>query len=172
MRKKYLITLIIPVIFYACDKGIEPLPEEERGTGFGGKISFIGQWPDSVTRTHLVVFKDPLNAVADFNIFNLRFVSNEIPFGTLEYNYSSLDSSVIPGEGEFQQGDYAYVAVAQQTTVDVSLNRNDWFVVGVFYKDGDTTQPGILTIPPDTFVDNINITCDFNNPPPQPPGGN
>lgn len=171
MRMKCFVLLIVPFIYIGCDKGIEPQPEK-KGTGFGGKITFVGQWPDSVTRTHLVVFKDPLNSVGDFNIFNLRFVSDEIPFGVIEFNYSSLDPNVIPGEGEFQPGDYAYAAVAQQTTEDVSLNRADWFVVGVYYKNNDTSSPGILSIPADTFVENINIICDFNNPPPQPPGGN
>jgi hypothetical protein len=171
MKTKYFIFLMISLIYIECDKGIEPLPEK-KGAGFGGKITFIGQWSDSVTRTHLVIFKDPLNSAADFNIFNLRFVSNEIPFGVEEFNYSSFNPNVIPGEGEFQPGDYAYVAVAQQTTEDVSLNRVDWFVAGVYYYNGDTTKPGTLIIPPETFIDNINITCDFNNPPPQPPGGN
>ena len=62
---------LIVVIFYSCDKGIEPLPSNDLRTGFGGRITFIGQWPDSVTRTHLVVFKDPLISVSDFNVFNL-----------------------------------------------------------------------------------------------------
>ena len=53
-----------------------------------------------------------------------------------------------------------------------SLSRKDWFVTGVYYANEDTTIPGILTIPEDTFVDNINIYCDFDNHPPQPTGGN
>ena len=163
---------LIVVIFYSCDKGIEPLPSNDLRTGFGGRITFIGQWPDSVTRTHLVVFKDPLISVSDFNVFNLRFVSQEIPFGSSEYIYSSRDSSVIPGTGEFQAGEYSYVAVAQSSKEDVSLDRADWYVVGLYFNEGDSTKPGILTIPENTYVDNINIICDFDSPPPQPPGGN
>jgi len=159
------------LFLYGCNKGIEPLPEDLQ-TGFGGKITFIGQWPDSVTRTHLVVFKDPLNSVGDFSPANLRFVSQEIPKGSIEYNYSSLDSSVIPGSGEFQPGNYSYVAVAQSAKQDVSLNREDWFVAGLYYNAGDTTKPGTLQISENTFVNNVNIVCDFNKPPPQPPGGN
>jgi len=50
-----LVVLFSLLIFFlpGCEGGIEPLTEE---TGFGGKIIFMGQWPDSVTRTHLVVF--------------------------------------------------------------------------------------------------------------------
>jgi hypothetical protein len=163
---------LLVVLFYSCDNGIEPLPSNDLRTGFGGKITFIGQWPDSVTRTHLVVFKDPLISVSDFNVFNLRFVSQEIPVGSSEYIYSSLDSSVIPGTGEFQAGNYAYVAVAQSFTQDVSLERSNWFVVGLYLNEGDSVNPGTLSIPENTYVENINIICNFNNPPPQPPGGN
>ncbi|MDO8548885.1 MAG: hypothetical protein Q7S39_01870 [Ignavibacteria bacterium] len=170
MLRFFIFYSIIILILNGCDDGIEPQPENKQ-TGFGGKITFIGQWPDSVTRAHLVVFKDPLNSVGDFSPANLRFVSQEIPKDSIEYNYSSLDSTVVLG-GEFMPGDYAYVAVAQSSKQDVSLNRADWFVVGLYYNVGDTTKPGMLHIPENTFVDNINIVCDFNNPPPQPPGGN
>lgn len=163
---------LIVVIFYTCDKGIEPLPYNDLRTGFGGKITFIGQWPDSVKRTHLVVFASQLNSVSDFNITNLRFVSKEIPFGSSEYIYSSRDSSVIPGTGEFQAGNYAYVAVAQSFTQEVFLERQYWVVAGLYFNEGDFINPGTLSIPENTYVDNVNIICDFNNPPPQPPGGN
>ncbi|RPI66821.1 MAG: hypothetical protein EHM47_15980 [Ignavibacteriales bacterium] len=166
---KLLVSLIILLIFYTgCDGGIEPQSGE---AGFSGKIIFTGEWPDTVTRTHLVIFKDPLLSAGDFSLQNLRFVSNEIPFGSAEYNLSSKDSSVLPGTGLFDAGEYAYVAVAQQSTQNVSLNRPDWFVVGLYYNTGDTTKPGRLIIPEKTFVQNININCDFNNPPLQPPGG-
>jgi hypothetical protein len=60
----------------------------------------------------------------------------------------------------------------QQSTEVLSLARKDWFVSGVYYASGDTTTPGVMVIPDSTFVKNININVDFNNPPPQPPGGN
>ncbi len=166
---KLLISSFIILILYGCNGGIEPQPGE---AGFAGKITFFGQWPDSVIRTHLVVFKDPLISSSDFSLQNIRFVSSEIPFGTNGFSFSSKDSSVLPGTGLFQPGDYAYVAVAQSSTQTVSLIRGDWFVVGLYYNVGDTTKPGTLHIPENTFVDNINIVSDFNNPPPQPPGGN
>ena len=70
----------------------------------------------------------------------------------------------------FQRDNYAYVAVVQQSTEELSLARKDWFVSGVYYANGDTTKPGTMVIPDSTFVRNININVDFNNPPPQPPG--
>ena len=175
-NKKFWI--LIPhgiILFYlaiSCDHGIAPKPVQSEPPGFSGTINFIGAWPDSVTRTHIVIFKDPLLTPSDFNIFNLKFVSWEIPFGTRVYEYSSRDSSVIPGTGLFEPGTYAYVAVAQQAVEDISLLRRDWFVAGVYYADGDTTMPGTMVIPDSTMVEHINIIVDFNNPPPQPPGGN
>lgn len=156
------------LILNGCNGGIGPQPENTQ-TGFSGKITFIGQWPDSVKRTHLVIFKNPLLSSSDFSAFNLSYVSVGIPFGSTEFNFSSLDSSVVPGTGEFKAGDYAYVAVAQSSTQDVSLDRVNWYVVGLYYNEDDSTKPGVLTIPENTFVRNINIVCDFNNPPPQPP---
>lgn len=159
------------ILFSSCDHGIAPLPINPEPAGFTGRITFVGTWPDSIKRTHLVVFKDPLLEAGDFNILNLKFVSWEIPFGISVYYYSSRDSSVIPGTGTFNPGEYAYVAVAQQFTENLSLNRRDWFVAGVFYSLSDESHPGKLIIPNDTYVWNININCDFDNPPPQPPGG-
>ncbi len=171
MRK--ILLLFIPfILLIACeDHGIVPLPPDTT-TGFGGKITFIGEWPDSIKRTHLVVFKDPLESAEDFNILNLKFLSFEIPFGTGVYYYSSKDSSFIPATGTFEPGVYHYVAVVQQATEIISLNRKDWWVAGVYYNPGDTTKPGTLVIPENTFVRDIDIICDFDNPPPQPPGGN
>jgi len=162
--------LLIPfILIIGCGEGIEPIVNT---SGFSGKIVFIGVWPDSITRTHLVIFENPLNSASDFSLGNLKFISVEIPYGVNEFQFSSRDTSVIPGNRLFSPGEYSYVAVAQSKTPDVSLNRADWNVVGVYYANEDTTQPGKLIISENTFVQNINITCDFNNPPPQPPGGN
>jgi len=168
-----LVLSVITIFFLAisCDHGIEPLEVET--SGFSGTITFVSDWPDSVKRSFLVVFEDPLLSDTNFTIFNLKFLSTEIPLGSSVHNYSSLDSSYIPPEpGPFPAGIYAYVAVVQQSTPNLSLSRKDWFVSGLYYSNGDTTKPGTMVIPDSTFVRNINITVDFNNPPPQPPGGN
>ncbi|NWF89503.1 MAG: hypothetical protein HXY50_08575 [Ignavibacteriaceae bacterium] len=163
--KSLLPIILLSVFLFSCGEGIAPEPIKQ--TGFSGSVTFVGDWPLGVTRTHIVVFKDPLLTAGDFNAFNLKFVSVEIPYGSTVFNYNSADTAVVPiGEGEF-----SYVAVAQQKTLNVSLNRKDWFVVGVYYAGGDTTKPGKLTIPQNTLVRGININCDFNNPPIQPPGG-
>ena len=175
IKRKYvgLILSVITFFFLAisCDHGIEPLEVET--SGFSGTISFISDWPDSVKRSFIVVFQDPLVSDTNFTIFNLKYLSTEIPLGSSVHIFSSLDSAYIPPDlGPFPAGTYAYVAVAQQSTDNLSLARKDWFVSGLYYSNGDTTQPGTMVIPESTFVRNIKIAVDINNPPPQPPGGN
>jgi hypothetical protein len=165
IRNRLLKFFIKSILFLSgCDKGISP----EEVAGFSGVINFIGDWPDSIARTHIVVFENPLNSINDFNPFNLRYVSLEIPYGTRTYKYNSADSAYVP----INAGAYSYVAVAQSKKLQLSLDRKDWFVAGVYYNGIDTTKPGKLVIPENTMVTNINITVDFNNPPSQPPGGN
>ena len=162
--------LFLPLLLAACDHGIEPKPEQF--SGFSGEVTFINEWPDSIKRTHIVIFKNPLLVESDFVLDNLRFISQEISFGVSTYEFSSLDQAIIPASpGAFEPGDYAYVSVAHQSTETISLVRKDWYVSGIYYANGDTTKPGILTVPADRMIENINIICDFDNPPPQPPGG-
>jgi hypothetical protein len=171
--KYYLLLLFLITLIVACDHGIEPRPVLPEPPGFSGIIRFINEWPDSIKRTFIVVFENPLLTPGDFTIQNLKFLSREIPLGVQTYQYSSLDSAYIPQTpGPFQPGTYAYVAVVQQSTINLSFARKDWFVSGVYYANGDTTKPGTIVVPDSTFVKNINIIVDFNNPPPQPPGGN
>jgi hypothetical protein len=175
IKRKYFGLILLAIAFFfvviSCDHGIEPLEAET--SGFSGAITYVSDWPDSVQRSFLVVFQDPLVSDTNFTIFNLKFLSQEIPLGASVNNFSSLDSAYIPPDpGPFPASTYAYVAVVQQSTPNLSLARKDWFVSGVYYANGDTTQPGAMIIPDNTFVRNINITVDFNNPPPQPPGGN
>ncbi|MGE5430202.1 MAG: hypothetical protein ACM3QX_03960 [Syntrophomonadaceae bacterium] len=168
--KKFLYFVFFSIILFlsGCDGGITPSPEgAPREAGFGGTVTFKGRWPSGITRTHIVAFRNPLNSAGDFNAFNLAFVSDSIPSGVTGIVFSSLINPQLP----VKAGVYSYVAVAQSRTSQLSLDRKDWFVAGVYYANGDTSKPAMLVIPENTFVDNINITCDFNHPPPQPPGG-
>lgn len=169
MRTSYLLIILILVYITACDKGLSPeLTEPE--AGFGGTVTFSGDWDPSITQTHIVVFKNPLLSVSDFNVFNLSFVSEAIPNGSQLYQYTTNEvNSVLSTIGA---GSYSYVAVAQSFSDTISLNRSDWIVVGIYRNQNDLTQPGIITVPDGSFVDSINIYVDFNNPPEQPPGEN
>ncbi|MDH7606080.1 MAG: hypothetical protein QHH13_14365 [Melioribacter sp.] len=171
MIRKFLLFLIVasPFLLHSCDKGIEPELEKPSGpTGFSGKITFIGKWHEGIKRTHLVVFKNPITKSEDFFPPNLSFVSDSIPYNSKEFYYNSVENNFLPilqlGEGE-----YSYVVVAQSKSPEISLDRKDWFVVGVYCINGDQTKPAKLKIQAGRITPDINIVVDFNNPPPQPP---
>lgn len=167
MKKIIYISLIPLIILMSCGEGISPLPETTE-PGFAGTITFIGDWPQDSVRTHIVLFKEALEDSTDFNIVNLGFISVEIPDSSSEFNYNTYDHAVI---GEIEAREYAYLAVAQSSTESLSLQRKDWYVIGIYCNDTDVTCTGRILIPAGAYLQDINITCDFNNPPPQPPGG-
>jgi len=159
---------VISAIVISCNGGLEPEPPAAGVTGFTGKVTFTGNWPKGIKRTHLVAFKTPIVQVTDFFPPNLSIILDSIPYGTREYNFNSVVNNF---GGEILPGDYAYVVVAQSKTPLLSLLREDWTVAGVYYAPGNSSFPGTLRIEKDKTTQNINIICDFNNPPPQPPGG-
>ncbi|MBK6912602.1 MAG: hypothetical protein IPH11_02595 [Ignavibacteriales bacterium] len=57
----------IVIILCGCGGGIEPAIDSDSSQpeGFSGAVVFVGAWPDSAKRTHIVVFRDPLDSVAD-----------------------------------------------------------------------------------------------------------
>ena len=162
-----ILLIILVFTLQSCDKGLSP-ELADINPGFGGTITFIGDWDKEVTRTHVVLFKSPLLSKDDFDAFNLKYVSDSITTETRTYNYNTNDRSLI---SNITPDDYSYLAVAQSKTQVLSLNREDWKIVGLYYNKNDSTKPGILEIPENSFLSNINILCDLNNPPPQPPGG-
>lgn len=171
-KSRYLRTclslLLLQFYINGCSGGIEPEPEKVITTGFGGTVTFSGTWDPAITRVHLVVFKNPLNSVGDFNPFNLAYVSDSIPIGanswTYNTNYNKIND-VLSVTG----GTYAYAAVAYSTTPALSLIRDDWFVVGIYKIPTDTLHFSSVVVPAGSFVTGIDIHCDFDNPPPQPP---
>jgi hypothetical protein len=171
--RKFCFAVIILAIFNligGCDKGIEPLPAPPSGpTGFSGKVTFTGTWPESITRTHVIVFRNSITSISDFSIQNLAFVVDAIPYNSNEFTYNSDKNNLL--SLTLTAGTYNYIVVAQSKTSALSLNRSDWVVVGVYYNNNSTTIPGRMIIQQGSITPDININVDFNNPPPQPPGG-
>lgn len=168
--KFFGILLACLVIFASCDGGLAPKESGlEYQTGFGGIISFVGNWDPDVTYTNIVLFKDPILSEEDFNIHNLKYLSTPIPFGSAEYNYTTIDSILF---GNVESGKYAYLAVVQSKSEDLSLQRKDWFVVGIYNSGEEGLADGEIYIEENKFKFETNIRCDFENLPPQPPGGN
>lgn len=171
VRQKIFIAIIffIFIALTSCDKGIEPYPAETEidVASFEGKVTFTGAWPDSIARTYIVVFSEP----SRFDVTTLQFIIGPIPYGVSEYNYNSIENNLglIP---KLNAGSYPYVIVAQSKTPELSLQRKDWTVAGIYFNEVNTTTPGILTVENGKIAKDINIICDFNNPPVQPPAKN
>ncbi|MDQ7816228.1 MAG: hypothetical protein RDU14_04335 [Melioribacteraceae bacterium] len=166
---KYFFAFVLAVLFClnSCDTGIEPGEPIVPG-GFSGTISFSGTWPEGIKRTHLVVFKNPIQTTEDFFLPNLSFVVDSIQYKSPSYRYNSLVNSFI-SILKLWPGEYKYVVVAQSKTPEISFQRKDWTVVGVYCINNDQTKPASLLIRSDELTQNVNINVDFNNPPPQPP---
>ena len=162
------IILIIAFSLSSCDKGIAPGEPPSGPAGFAGKVTFVGEWPEGITRTHLVVFKNSIQSSSDFFPPNLTFIVDSIPYRSTEFTYNSIDNNFVP-IFKIGEDNYSYVVVAQSKAPEISLDRKDWFVVGVYCINGDQTKPKTLTIYPGEITPDVNIVVDFNNPPPQPP---
>ncbi|MFA5805814.1 MAG: hypothetical protein WC879_14350 [Melioribacteraceae bacterium] len=172
MYKTFLLLIICCMLYFisGCDKGIEPEPEkspESEIIGFRGKVTFTGNWPAGITRTHIVVFKNEIKSVDDFSFQNLAFVVDSIPYKSQEFIYNSVMNNFF--SFTLADGTYKYIVVAQSKTPSISLNRDDWFIVGVYYNNGDKSKPGTMTLQKGKITTGIDVNVDFNNPPPQPP---
>lgn len=153
-------------LLLSCDGGIHPKEEDlSSKPRVSGKVTFIGEWPSDVKLTYIILFKDPLMNASDFNALNLKYVSEPIPIGAMEFNFSSDDALF----GEIIPGNYSYFVVAQSTSETLQLTRSSWRVAGI-YKDGDGLPEGNISVPSNSTLNNVSIVCDFNNPPQQPPG--
>jgi len=167
--KIYKLILALAIFTISCDGGLAPNDTGmENMTGFGGSISFMGEWPSDITQTNIVLFKDPILTEADFNIDNLKYLSTSIPFNSLDYSYNTIDSLLF---GNVTSGKYFYLAVIQTKEKSISFDREDWFVVGIYESTDENSEPGEIIVEENKFNFEVNIICDFNNIPPQPPGG-
>ena len=150
MRKIYPVLLCVLVI-WSCDHGIDPQDWVE--PGFGGKINFIGAWPplDSLQDLRLVVYKK----YPPPNFFEFVKFSDKLSFNVDSYQYKLL----IP------PGTYEYIAIAQQYGPNIFLH---WRAVGFFSAQSDKKLPGSINVQENTFLNNVDITVDFDHLPVQP----
>jgi hypothetical protein len=166
MRKKiFILFFFLIVLFIGCDHGIAPRVEPPR-TGFSGKITFKNNWPSDIYQTRVVAFRETIKTVADFNIFNIGFISDTIPYGINEFVFESDKNPFIePQAGTVLK----YIVVAQAIVPSPLPRREDWRVAGIYLDPNDSTKYGFVKIEEGIFKRGIDILVDFNNPPVQPP---
>ena len=165
---RFLIFIILCVVFIACDAGLAPASPAE--LGFSGSVYFVpGSWPaDSLvslwifasqvypldsSKVYAGLFGNPVT------IFLYPSMSSSLPFyvDSLEYSFP------------LSSGIYKYIGVIQQKDSDLQgLGVRVFKVVGFYQDSVNSSLPGIVQVNDSVQVKGININVDFNNPPPQP----
>ncbi len=159
---KHKILLIFLLLFISCDHGLKPseagTPSEQyEEPGFGGTVYFKGNWPDSIYDLRVVAFRK----------YPPQDIINEVLQGRAKFSQTLTTSKVDSTKYEVlaDTGKWEYIVVALQYGSNIF---SDWKAVGVYDTTPEDTIPTPLYIPYGKFLRGINITCDFDNPPPQP----
>ncbi len=155
-------------LLMACNAGLEPTPPLD--PGFAGQVRFVpGTWPsaDSLAQIQLWIFASrniPHDSAAivngilttPFTIFLYPSLSTPLPTGidSLEYTF------------HLPTGAYAYVGVLQHHGTDFAITS--FKVVGMYQDPGFPNVPRPLTVSDVALTQDVNITVDFHQPPPQP----
>jgi hypothetical protein len=180
---RILTVLLLFVSFYSgCDKGLMPPPalDPNAPTGFGGIIYFTN-WPplDSVDlvvqELRIAAFKRP---PIDTTLLIVEYaLGNVIIYPAVgATGYSKRDSSghlrdsihyaiyFNPGV-DVVPATFSYIAMAWRYGPN---SLTDWRPAGLYTTQPGTFNPGAITIRKNVFIPNVNIHCDFRNPPPIP----
>lgn len=157
MRKIFFAPFLLFLL--SCDHGLKP--SEVGATtyeepGFGGTVYFKGTWPDTVYDLRVVAFRN----------YPPSDIINEVLGGKAKFS-QSLPKKVDSTKYEVlaDTGKWEYIAVALQYGPNIF---SDWKAIGVYDTTEYDTIPTPIYIPYGKFIRGINITCDFDNPPPQP----
>jgi hypothetical protein len=153
-RKPWVVFFLL-LALSACDHGLEPPPATK--PGFGGRITYVGNWPpaDSIYLLAVVAFKTfpPTNILADI------LSGNAVYDTSLSRNVEFQDYQILTDPATFQ-----YIVVAQQYGPDIF---SQWRVIGTYSDNPSQGTPKSVVVSPETFVTSIDITVDFDHPPPQ-----
>jgi hypothetical protein len=155
------------LIASGCTHGLEPPPVPTAQPGFGGTVYFISSWPhppvDSVYDIRVVAFysyppQNILTAVLDSQVL----VYPPIGPGTTPKLFVDSMSYLLDVTSPKT---FKYVAVAMEYGPNY---ETDWKVVGAYGYSHGIGAPDSVVIPPNTFVNGIDVNVDFKNPPPNP----
>ena len=169
----------LALFFSGCDKGIAPDP-----TGFSGVIRFRN-WPRrdtvdfAVQELRLVAFKKP---PIDTTGLLIEFLKGNVviypPVGTPAFSkyYRASDSTLqlvdsikytvlLNMSVDDPPANYEYIAMAWRYGPNPFA---DWRPAGLYTTQPGTFNPGSITISKHDFLTNVNVNCDFQNPPPKP----
>jgi hypothetical protein len=154
--------LLVCLSIIGCDKGIAPvevIPVTE-AHGLKGTIYFTN-WPpsDSIVDLRLVAFLHyPPQDIYTEVIQGMAKYTDKLPTAVDSFSYR-LILNPLPADT------IRCVAIGMQFGPNI---QTDWKLVGLYYKQGDSSLPGRIFVPADSLVPNINISVDFHKLPPQP----
>lgn len=187
MKTRHITVLTFVLFcFSGCDKGLVPVPpvpiDPNAPTGFGGIIRF-NNWPRSdsvdqvVQELRVVAFKTPPRDTTGLIFEFLR--GNVIVYPAVGSTaFSKRDTSgrlrdtlhyaiVFEPGADSLLATYQYVAMAWRYGANFFA---DWRPAGVYTTQPGTFNPGSITVRKNIYLGNIDINCDFRNPPPRPWG--
>jgi hypothetical protein len=160
MLRSLLKVPFLLLLLAACDEGLAPDPDDGVTPGMSGELKALTSWPpaDSVRDLRIVAFRKypPVDILTE--VLGGTAIFSE----QLEYGLTSQSWRI---SREDMSGEYEYIVAAQQYGDNMFL---DWRVVGVFSRSGDVNQPSGIDLRTRRFHDDVDISIDFDNLPPQP----
>lgn len=169
MKNYFIILLLASFTIISCDHGLAPPPQEKIEQGITGTIYYQGIFPDSLKEHRLIAAKMYRKFRSMNEIMELILSGSDsihIYPSILQSPLSLTKVDSIKYKFVLPPALYKYIAVAQ--TSGAILDSSKWKIVGVHSLDSITWDPRPIHIGSGSFVDSINITVDYNNPPPQP----
>ena len=153
MRRTFLVVAVIA----ACGGGLEPEPVcAPTLVGACGQLSFRGTIPDSTDNVFIAAYLTFPQTCNDL-IFNRKpFIPGSVPYAGTSTTYSV----------ELPPGDYHWLLAVWKKEGALTLSNADTAllrVAGYYRNPADSTQPGVVTVPPTTFARNIDFSVDFDN---------
>ncbi len=168
-RMRYLAIFLATslVVTVGCDKGLAPLNEP---SGFSGIITFKN-WPSdpyTVAELRLVAFVSyPSDSVAIFPALLAGQAVVYPPVGATGFAkyVDSIPYTFTTNGTTLQVSTYKYIAVAQRYGTNYFA---DWKPCGVYTINPGSFDPAPVQVLLHRVITGVNITVDFNNPPPKP----
>lgn len=152
-------------ILSGCNQGLSPTQASSSvKPGFGGTVRFVSAWPpaDSVQDLRIVAFHN----YPPTNIYNEVLNRQAVVYPAI--GMSGLPKFVDSLSYAFtfdSAATFQYVVVALQYGSNIF---QDWKVVGAYGYSHGKGSPKTVVVPPNTFVNGIDIDVDFENTPPTP----
>jgi hypothetical protein len=162
------------VLVFGCDRGLAPITED---TGFSGTITFRN-WPppEQVLELRLVAFEQYpadssgiIAALLNSQAAIYPHVTTGVAAALEVLGNRSADTVnyTFTAEGTILKKDatYNYVVLAWRYGANYFA---DWAPAGVYTETPGTFTPASVIVRERRMRKDVNITVDFNNPPPKP----